>query len=272
MTKTYHFMAGLPRSGSTVLSALLNQHPDLYASPQTDLLEMMFTMQTKIPRLQGFRADLLPASYEAVISEMPNVFYSPVSKSVVIDHNRGWGLPYNWDNLSGLLNQQGKVILTMRPILEVLASFLKIAKATEAKAGQPAYLNPELLVSHYRSKQDAQVDYLMMPNGEIDRAIFSICNLLENHRDRVLIVWFDDLLDKPHDTMQSIYRFLGLPSFGNDFDNIAPADKHNDLAGYEMPDLHKVAEKLARPETDVRRYLSDFAITKYGNALEFLEL
>ena len=272
MNKTYNFMAGLPRSGSTVLSALLNQHPDLYASPQTDLLELMFTMQTKIPRLQGFRAELLPASYEAVVSEMPNVFYSPISKPVVIDHNRGWGLPYNWDNLSGLLNQQGKVILTIRPILEVLASFLKIAEATEAKAGQPAYLNPELLVSHYRSKQDAQVDYLMTPNGEIDRAIFSIANLLKHHRDKVLIVWFDDLLDKPYDTMHSIYRFLGLPSFGNDFDNIIPADKHNDLAGYEMPDLHKVARKLARPDTDVSRYLSDYAITKYGNALEFLEL
>jgi hypothetical protein len=160
----------------------------------------------------------------------------------------------------------------MRPILEVLASFLKIAEATEAKAGQAAYLNPDLLVSHYRSKQDAQVDYLMMPNGEIDRAIFSIANLLKHHRDRVLIIWFDDLLDKPYDTMHSIYRFLGVPSFSNDFDNIIPADKHNDLAGYEMPDLHKVGTNLAKPDTDVSRYLSDYAITKYGNALKFLEL
>lgn len=203
---------------------------------------------------------------------MPNVFYSSVDKPVILDHNRGWGTPYNWDNLSRYLNSEGKVILTMRPILEVLASFLKIAEATEARVGQAPYLPGELWATHYRSKQDAQVDYLMMANGEIEMTLFSIANLLKHHRDRVLVVWFDDLLDKPQQTMHSIYRFLGLPSFGNNFDKIVPADKHNDLAGYAMADLHRVGVKLARPETQVTRYLSDYAITKYGNALEFLEL
>lgn len=33
--KNIYFMAGLQRSGATVLSAILNQNPDIYASPSS---------------------------------------------------------------------------------------------------------------------------------------------------------------------------------------------------------------------------------------------
>ena len=36
------FLAGLPRSGSTVLSALLNQHPEVHTSATSGLCEVMF--------------------------------------------------------------------------------------------------------------------------------------------------------------------------------------------------------------------------------------
>jgi hypothetical protein len=37
-------MAGLPRSGSTLLSAILNQNPDVYSGPQTDFPSMMLSI------------------------------------------------------------------------------------------------------------------------------------------------------------------------------------------------------------------------------------
>jgi len=270
MTKTYHFMAGLPRSGSTVLSALLNQHPDLYASPQTDLLDLLFTLETRIPNLQSFQAGLLFSSYDNVIKNLADNFYDPISKPVVVDKNRGWGTPYNWDNLSPYLNANGKVILTMRPILEVLASFIKAANKTEVETGNTPYLDPELWVSNYRAKSDAQVNYLMMPNGEIDRAIYSIANLLKNYGDRVYLVWFDDLLDSPQHTLNGIYDFLDLPRFVNNFDNIQEVDAHNDLAGYGVSGLHDINKQLKKPDTNVQKYLSDYAISKYAKALDFL--
>lgn len=270
MNKTYNFMAGLPRSGSTVLSALLNQHPDLYASPQTDLLDLLYTLETKIPTLQSFKAELLFTSYDNVIKSLPDSFYAPINKPVIIDKNRGWGTPYNWDNLSPYLNANGKVILTMRPILEVLASFIKVAQKTELETGQAVYHNPDLWVSSYRAKTDAQVENLMMLNGEIDRAIFSIANLLKNHGDKVFVVWFDDLLDSPQHTLNGIYDFLDLPRCVNNFGNIIQVDAHNDQSGYGVLGLHDVQEKLKKPDTKVEDYLSDYVISKYKNALDFL--
>jgi sulfotransferase len=270
MTKTYHFMAGLPRSGSSVLSALLNQHPDLYASPQTDLLELLYILETKIPSLQSFKAELLFSSYNNVIKSLPDNFYAPIQKPVVIDKNRGWGTPYNWENLSPYLSNNGKVIITMRPILEVLASFIKVGQNTELETGQTVYHNPDLWLSSYRSNIDAQVDNLMIPNGEIDRAIFSIANLLKNYGDRIFVVWFDELLDNPQRTLNGIYDFLDLPRCVNDFANICQVDNHNDLRGYGLVGLHDVQKQLAKPQTKVQDYLSDYVITKYKNALDFL--
>jgi sulfotransferase len=270
MDKTYHFMAGLPRSGSTVLSALLNQNPDIYASPQTDLLGILYQLESKIPTFESYKAGLLFSSYDKTIRSMPDNFYSPINKPIVIDKNRSWGTPYNWNNLSNYLNPKGKVILTMRPILEVLASFVKIAQATEKLTGQMPLLNNDLWVSKYRKPADAVVDNLMKVNGEIDRAIFSIANLLNNHKDRVCVVWLDQLTELPQATMSRIYDFLELPTYNHTFTNIAEVDKHDDLSGYGMVGLHDIKKKLAKSKTEPSEILSDYVIQKYKNALDFL--
>jgi sulfotransferase len=268
--KTYHFMAGLPRSGSTVLAALLNQHPEIYASPQTDLIGMLYEVNKEVSNYESFKAGLFHEGFDKVLSSMADNFYSHIDKPVVIDKNRGWGTPYNWDKLSGFVNVNGKVILTLRPILEVLASFAKVIKKNEEITGYASYFNQDLWVSNYRSKEDSQIENLMQNNGEIERAIFSVANLLKNHGDRVFVVWFDDLMDAPQSTMNGIYDFLGIDRYEHDFDNIEEADAHDDLSGYGIVGLHDVAKKLKKPNTKPEDYLSDYIINKYKNALDFL--
>jgi sulfotransferase len=272
MKKTYHFMAGLPRSGSTVLSAILNQHPEIYASPQTDLLGLLYQLESNIPNYESYKAGLLFSSYDTAIRSVPDNFYSPIQEPIVIDKNRGWGTPYNWDNLSDYLNPKGKVILTMRPILEVLASFVKLVEATKKSTASMPYLNDDLWVSHYREPMDAVVDNLMHPNGEIDRAIFSIANLLKNHRERVYVVWMDDLIESPKTTLNNIYDFLELERFDHDFNNIQEVDKHDDISGYGMVGLHNIKNKITKSKTDPNKILSNYAIAKYKNCLDFLGL
>lgn len=272
MKKTYHFMAGLPRSGSTVLAALLNQHPDIYASPQTDLLEMIYQLESGIPMYESHRAGLLHEGYSSVLGNITNNFYSHIDKPIIIDKNRGWGTPYNFNNVSPYVNPDGKVILTMRPILEVLASFVKISKKSEKTTGNLNYFNQELWVSGYRSESDAVVENLMKSNGMIDKNIYSISNLVKNHSGRVHVVWYQSLIDNPQITMDGIYEFLEVPKKQNNFNKIIEVDKHDDLSGYGMLGLHDIGKKLSGPKTNPKDYLSDYVIQKYGNALDFLGL
>ena len=43
--KTYYFMSGLPRSGSTVLASILNQNPAVYVTPTSPMLNVAVKMQ-----------------------------------------------------------------------------------------------------------------------------------------------------------------------------------------------------------------------------------
>lgn len=263
-------MAGLPRSGSTVLTALLNQHPDLYASSQSDLINMLFALNEQIPNYESYKAGMFHDSYKNVMSSMANNFYAHIRKPVIIDKNRGWGAPYNWDELSGYVNPKRKVILTLRPILEVLASFIKVIEKSEKITGQPAYYDRDFWVTHYRDKRDAQVDYIMRLNGEMDRSIFSIANLLKNHPESLHIVWFNDFMNNPQQTLNGIYDFLEIKRHQNNFDQIQEVNKQDDLNAYKIAGLHDIGKKLKNPATKPEDYLSEYAIAKYGNALNFL--
>jgi sulfotransferase len=263
-------MAGLPRSGSTVLSALLNQHPSIYASPQTDLVSMLYELNEIIPQYESYKAGLVEPGYNKVLNELANSFYSHIKKPIVIDKNRGWGTPYNFNNLSKFVNPQGKIILTMRPILDVLASFIKISQSSEKITGLTPFLSSDMFAANYRPSIDAQCDFLMMPNGELDKAIYSIANLLKNHKDKVHVIWFDEMLTNSKLTMKNLYKFLELPDFENDFDNILEVDIHNDLSGYQIAGLHDIEKKLYKPKTNPEQYLSNYVIDKYKNALDVL--
>jgi hypothetical protein len=160
----------------------------------------------------------------------------------------------------------------MRPILEVLASFIKVIKKSEEITGHAAYYNKGFWATQYRDKKDAQIDYIMRVNGEIDRCIFSIANLFKNHRESVHVVWFNDLIENPRDTLNGIYDFLEIERHQNNFNAITEINKQDDLNGYRIVGLHDIGKKLKKSDTKPEDYLSDYVIAKYGNALDFLNL
>ncbi len=49
--KTLYFLGGLPRSGSTLLGSLLNQHPDIYVSPTSPLGDVVTDIEKSFNRV-----------------------------------------------------------------------------------------------------------------------------------------------------------------------------------------------------------------------------
>ena len=46
MNKTFYFISGLPRSGSTLLSSILNQNPRFYSGPSSPVVSTMLTLKS----------------------------------------------------------------------------------------------------------------------------------------------------------------------------------------------------------------------------------
>ena len=61
--KSIYFLGGLPRSGNTLLSALLNQNPDIYVSPLSPLLNNLLTIEKNL----NFNEVTLSVNFENII-------------------------------------------------------------------------------------------------------------------------------------------------------------------------------------------------------------
>lgn len=79
MNKQLSFLGGLPRSGSTVLASLLSQNPELYVSPTSPLLGLMYGakhMWDAAPdHVNGY---FVPGQIERVLAGMADSFYAHV--------------------------------------------------------------------------------------------------------------------------------------------------------------------------------------------------
>jgi sulfotransferase len=266
--KTFYFMGGLPRSGSTVLTAILNQHPEIYASPQSELLGIYYNLQDEIYKSESWQSGLMQENYQTTIDSLGNLFYSNIEKPVIFDKNRSWGTPGN-HNIATTLNEIPKTILVLRPIIEVLSSFIRLAEKNPENFIDKAIANQDFFSKYYREKNDVRCDYLMRSNGEIDQALLAIATLI-NKPEICHLVWYDDLVANPQACLSGIYEFLNIYDFKHNFSKIKQLDKHDDSKIFGIKDLHSISSSIKASKTKPELVLSNYAMTKYANALDFI--
>ena len=93
--KSLYFMAGLPRSGSTLLSSLLNQNPRFYSGPSSPVTGLMMLLQDQILNDELYRAFPKPNQASEMVASVIQHYYSDVDKPVIFDKNRSWSTA--WD-------------------------------------------------------------------------------------------------------------------------------------------------------------------------------
>lgn len=266
--KDFYFLAGLPRSGSTLLTALLNQNNTIYASEVSPVASMMGFLYKNIEGMESFKADYKKNSHINCVKEIPNSFYSDIEKPIVIDKNRMWGTPFHF-NLAQLINPDTKIILTVRPILEILASIINLCNKNPNNNIDLSLQNEDFYSKYYKDLNDARCEYVMRAGGELDLALLSVANSL-NHPKNFHIVWYNNLTDNPQNELNKIYDFLGVKRHTHDLQNIKSVDKLNDVQAFGIHNLHKVKPKIEKSKTSPSESLSSYIINKYGSTLNFL--
>jgi len=257
--KQYHFLAGLHRSGNTVLSSILNQHPDIYSTPLGPICEYMWLVHTSDN--QNVLINTFEYRKKQLISSMLDSYYSDVEKPIIIDREKNWGHPANLQMLKQYITDKPKIIYTIRPIAEVLASYIAIAsnKTINDMRKDSWPEDPNL------SLNDNLCEYLMNPNNKFMTALHAIHSIKNPENDGIFhVVQYHDLLDAPQKTMDEIYEFLGIETFKHNFTNIRKLEKYDDTAAGLPKDLHKVRRKLSRGNVRVNEYVSERIQEKYA--------
>lgn len=260
-------MAGLPRSGSTLLSAILNQNPDIYVTPSADTSFLMLSLYRTSQSSEAYHSGFAPEGYKNIMAKLPDAFYEHIDKPYIIDKNRTWGTPENIE-VAELFADEVKIIAPVRPILEVLASFVRLAEQNPDNFIDKFVCNYP--VSQFRPVNDARCDAMMAADHHIESNIFSLASSLDpRHRHKFHFVAYADLVNKPEKVIEAIYDFLDIPKFEHTFENLKWTLMPNEAKVYGIPGLHKIRSRIDVSQTDTS-ILSEYVHKKYGHVLDFI--
>ncbi len=120
--KTYHFMAGLPRSGSTLLKSILDQNPNLHTNPVSPVMELMYHTEEYFKKSEQYLAYEKPKNAHKIIKSYIENYYYEREEDIIIDHCRSW--PNNIERIKTYITPNPKIICPVRDILEILTSFI----------------------------------------------------------------------------------------------------------------------------------------------------
>lgn len=237
-------MCGLPRSGSTLLVNLINQHPDVYGSPDSLLSVMMKGMQSSLDD------HVHTSQYDSDISY--NLFYNfcregstswmntLTDKKIFLDKSRMWN---EIIDITRNTFPETKFIICIRDLRGIYKSILKIEDKTPMSYKDQYLFGDQDYDYRETDIEEVKIDSVFS-EPMIRKNLIIIKELLDCNKldEKFLFVKYEDLIINPENELSNIYNFIGIPSFKNDLDNIQQIPFHDTV--FLPYGKHKIKSKL----------------------------
>jgi len=265
-------MAGLPRSGSTLLSTLLNQNPRFYSGPSSPVLGAMFATHDNFIGNELYTGYPKPESVNKIIGSIIENWYDDIEEEVIFDKNRAWcaRIPF----IEGYIKQEAKVIVPVRRVDEILASILTMIKRNPFQEGQPRinFVDEYLIKNNIPINDENRCQHLLSPDGIVYESLNATkIGVDQGHGDKFHYIDYNDLITDPQGQLNEIYEFLGEDSFPHTFDNLSNEHREDDLTTYGLEDMHEVHSKLEKTSSDPSNILPASIIELYNSNKKNLE-
>jgi len=228
-------LSGLPRSGATLLSAILDQNPEIHAEGNSAVCQLMWDMQESC---YGASNMLLNAAYRghtipSMVAAIPSTYYKDVSAPIIIDKCRSWTLPDNIAMLQKYFVGSPKVIVMERPIVDIVKSFLALRRSNGRKT-------------------EVEVKWELLPNSEpVVRSLDGVIWAKQNNQNgNFLFISYDELVADTERVLTSIYEFCEIAPFKHDLNNIINNHPEDDVGVYKNPGLHDVRSTISKRRID----------------------
>lgn len=221
-------LSGLPRTGSTLLASILFQNPDIHTEGMSALSQLMWDM--KISCEENASGWLIACNRQDVqqklLSEMPKIFYSNTKAKNVFDRSTFWTLPANFQMIKDYIRKDPKVIVMVRPIEEIVKSFVRLRKENGWTG-------------------DLESDLWEIDNDLIMTPLYGVEHAKQNNNGEFFFIEYDDLVDNTTGVLKSLYDFCEIEYFSHDLNNIENKNKENDeyLGLLGLTDIRKTISR-----------------------------
>lgn len=226
-------LSGLPRSGSTLLSAILSQNPKIHSEGNSAVCQTMWDM---VQSLENKSTEQLAANdrghtIHELISAIPRIYYSNIAETekIIIDKCRSWTIDENIEILKKYIDNNIKIIVMERHITEIANSFVTLYKKNNKTVDIEKYFTPDS-------------EPLMRPVNGILQARHDTDNTF-------IFIQYQELIDFPEETIKKIYDFCSWDHFDHNFDTIIPKYRENDDT-YGLTGFHNVFPQIKKEKRE----------------------
>lgn len=237
-------VAGLPRSGSTLLCQLLGEHPDIFCEGHSSpLCNALLGLRRTISDDQFMLAQLdvqFDSSYAHLKGAMRgflNGWYGREDKPMVVDKNRAW---LHCIEFLLHLEPEARLLVPIRELGQIYGSI-------ESQHQQTMLLD---FIDHLADyDRFGRADQLFAKDKSIGAPLSSISaiqDLPQSIKDRIYFVKFEDLMAQPADTMRMVYRWLGMPEHVIDPNDLTVRPHESD-SHYRFKYRHVQQARVATP-------------------------
>lgn len=244
---TLHFISGLPRSGSTLITNILKQNPQIHGESVSSMSSIFGSVNASWGNIDANKEYRNDQAKLGVLNGVLTGYYEHIDKPVVFDKDRGW-VPL-LGILEAVLQRPAKMIICVRNPAEILASFERMRKEN------PLFFTN--VDAHLREGSNiaSRAYYYAGPEGALGLSHRNLKDAITmGYIDRFLFVDYNRFCNSPRSQTKRIYDFFELPEFKHDFDHIAQEENYNDLA-IGLPNLHKVKPTLDKTTVNCVEYL-----------------
>jgi hypothetical protein len=237
--KQYYFLCGLPRCGNTLFASILNQNTNICVTANS-IIPTVFNAIKPVYNEKEFLTFPNYSSLDNIVKNLFNNYYDNFEADVIVDRGP-WGTPANLEFLKAQ-NLNTKFIVLKRPILEILASFIKIENSKNI---------------------EQRCEELMSDNGMIGKYYWSYKNLIKT--ESTLVIEYIDLCNNTKNVINDVYDFLNLPRYNHFFNELDQLKinniKYNDSVW--QGEYHSIRTKISRNQYNIKDYLPQSVINKY---------
>jgi sulfotransferase len=231
-----HLISGLPRSGSTLLAALLRQNPRFVAGMTSPVGMLCGNLLQSMSAGGEFGSFFSDDRRRTIVRSVFESYYADAScNHVVFDTNRSWTgrMSFVCD-----LFPEARVICCVREVSWIIDS---VERLVRRNALQPSRMfsnkSAGSVYSRVNELMDPDHGLVGLPWSTLREAWFS------ENAGRLIVIHYDSFVRRPRETMQRLYEVLEETGFVHDFDDVlydAPAYD----AQLGLPGLHQVHRKV----------------------------
>jgi sulfotransferase len=217
-----HFIAGLPRAGSTLLAGILRQNPRFHAGMTSPVGAMYMALESAMSRRNETAVFINDGQRRAVLKGLFGSYYEQINgDKLVFDTNRAWctKLP-----ALGQLFPAARVICCVRNIGWIMDSIERLVRRNAFELSGMFGFEPGGTVY-------TRVNRIAASDGLVGYALDALREaFFGEDAHRLILVEYQALTRAPNDTLRILYEMLGEPHFAHNFENVEYQADDFDLA------------------------------------------